>query len=449
MQTSLQPARRQRASYIHFCLVHNIDKNIKNDTNASKVTSIEWHKSHHIYNLVKKFEATLPMHLKLPLRASYVLLLMLSACQASSSTPAASGYSSPSPLRLPVISVQRQNLPIVVSLPGTVSALPNEAVKISPVVPGRIIAIPVVPGQQVRRGQVIAQLDSQQLKEQLSQANAAVRTAEHNVAQTKANLALATSNLERYRTLYQQGVISQQNFVTYQNQVAVAQSQLDANQSQVKQSLASRDQALTQLKYTEVRSPISGIVASRLLQVGDTAAGAGASPSTPVMEIVNLNTVLANANLPADQPANINVNQSAQIRSVALPGVTFNGVVTAVSPVVDFRSNTLSIQVRTPNPTGQLKVGQAVSVAITTGMHNGALTVPQTALVPDPKNSQGQVVYTVQAGKAQPIQVKTGIAQNGQVEILSGLSAGETVVSKGAYGIPDGTAIQAVAEAKQ
>jgi RND family efflux transporter MFP subunit len=287
------------------------------------------------------------------------------------------------------------------------------------------------------------------LKAQLEQATAAVKSAEYAVAQAQSNLQLATSNLERYRTLYQTGAVSQQSFVTYRNQAQVAQSQLSAAQAQVKQALASRSQALTQLKYTTVRSPISGIVAARLLQVGDTAAGAAASPSTPVLEIVNLNPVLINANLPADQPANIRVHQSAQIRSVALPGVSFDGTVTAISPVVDPRSNTLNIQVRTPNPQDQLKVGQVVSVSITTGVHTGTLTVPQTALVPDPNNPKGKMVYTVQAGKAQPIKVKTGIERNRQVEILSGLQAGETVVAKGAYGVPAGTPIEVVAEAKQ
>jgi len=70
-------------------------------------------------------------------------------------------------------------------------------------------------------------------------------------------------------------------------------------------------------------------------------------------------------------------------------------------------------------------------------------------LVPDPNNSNGQMVYTVQAGKAQPIKVKTGIERNGRVEILRGLQAGEAVVAKGAYGVPTGTAIEVIAEAKQ
>jgi len=344
--------------------------------------------------------------------------------------------------------VQRQNLPVVVSIPGTVSALPSESVKISSPVSGRVIAIPVVPGQQVQRGQTIAQLDSQQLQEQLSQSTAAVKVAEHNVTQAKANLVLAQSNLERYHTLYQAGAVSQQNFVTYRNQAVVAQAQLDANQSQVEQARASRSQALTQLRYTEVHSPISGIVAALLLQVGDTAAGATASPSTPIIQIVNLDTVLINSNLPADQPADVRVNQRAQIRTVALPGVTFNGTVTAINPVVDPKSNTLNIQVRTPNPQDRLKEGQVVSVLIATDVHRNALTVPQTALVPDPNHYQGKMVYIDQAGKAQPVPVKTGIERNGQIEILSGLSADETVVAKGSYGLPAGTPIEVVAEAK-
>lgn len=389
------------------------------------------------------------MPARIPLKASCVLLLMLSACKASSSTPVGSGDSSSAPLRLPVVRVQSSNLPTVVSIPGTVNALPNQSVKVSPTVAGTIIAIPVVPGQQVQRGQVIAQLDSSQSKAQLNQASAAFRAAEENVDQAKANLQLANSDLERYRMLYKSGAISQQSFVTYQNKVTVTQSQLDAAKAQVGQSRASLTQSQNQLKYNIVHSPIKGIVASRLLQVGDSAAGAGASPSTPIMEIVNLDTVIVNANLPADKPANIHVGENAQIASVALPGVTFDGTVTAINPVVDPKSNTLSIEVRTPNPGDKLKAGQVVSVAITTSVHKGALTVPQTALVPDPNNSLLQLVYTFPGGKAKPVQVKTGIEQDGRVEILSGLQVGETVVAKGAYGVPVGTEIEAVAEAKK
>ena len=389
------------------------------------------------------------MPARIPLKASCVLLLMLSACKASSSTPTKSGDSSSAVLRLPVVRVQNSDLPVVVSIPGTVSTLPNQSVKVSPTVAGTIIAIPVVPGQRVDRGQVIAKLDSSQSKAQLNQASAALKAAESNVDQAKANLQLANSDLERYRMLYKSGAISQQSFVTYQNKATVAQSQLDAAKAQVGQSRASLTQSQNQLKYNIVHSPIKGIVASRLLQVGDSAAGAGASPSTPIMEIVNLDTVIVNANLPADKPANIHVGENAQIGSVALPGVTFDGTVTAINPVVDPKSNTLSIEVRTPNPGDKLKAGQVVSVSITTSVHKGALTVPQTALVPDPNNSLLQLVYTVQAGKAKPVQVKTGIERDGRVEILSGLQVGETVVAKGAYGVPVGTAIEAVAEAKK
>ena len=386
---------------------------------------------------------------KLLLPASYVLLLALSACQASSSTSTTSAGSSPAPVSVPVVQVQQQNLPVIVSIPGTVNALPSQSVKVSSPVSGRVIAIPVVPGQQVQRGQVIAQLDSQQLKEQLSRATATVKVAEHNVAKDKANLQLAQSNLERYRLLYKAGAISQQSLTTYQNQAEVARSQLAADQSLVKQDLASRAQALTQLGYTTVRSPISGTVANILLQVGDTAAGATASPSTPIVQIVNLNPVIIDSNLPADQPANVHVNQKADIKSVALPGVTFEGTVTTVSPVVNPKSNTINIRVRTPNPHKQLKVGQVVSVSIMTGVHKNALTVPKTALVPNPNQSQGKMVYIDQAGKAMPVPVKTGIERDGQVEILSGLQVGETVVAKGAYGLPAGTPIKVVTGAKQ
>lgn len=378
-----------------------------------------------------------------------VLLLMLSACQASSSTTVANSKdSSPLPLRLPVVSVQSSNLSVVVRIPGTVNALPNESVRVSPNVSGTILAILVAPGQYVHRGQVVAQLDARQLKAQLKQAEANLQSARENVTQQKANLQLANSDFQSYQQLYNTGAVSRQSFLSYKNKAAVAQSQFKAAVAQVELNRAARTQALEQLKYTTVHSPISGIVASRLLQVGDTAAGATASPSTPILEIINLDTVLVNGNLPADKPANIHVGQQAQIRSVASPGVTFDGTVSAIAPVVDPKSNTLTIQIRTPNPENKLKAGQVVTASITTSVHHGSLTVPTTALVPSADNSGGQMVYTVERGQAKPVHVLTGIQRNGEVEILSGLKAGEMVVAKGAYGVPAGTTIEAVGEAK-
>ncbi len=217
----------------------------------------------------------------------------------------------------------------------------------------------------------------------------------------------------------------------------VAEAAYSAAISQEQQARASREQAQTQLSFTNIRSPIAGVVASRFLNIGDTT-----DPATPVIQVVNLSKVLVNANISADKKANIRVGQNANIRS--LTGGNYSGVVTAVSPVVDVQSNTRNIQINVSNSQGQLKENQAVSVSITTENHPAAITVPLQALVPDPDNPTGRMVYVVKDGKMERKKVQVGIQQNDNVEILSGLTGNETVVAKGAYGFADGTAIKEV-----
>jgi HlyD family secretion protein len=494
-------------------------------------------------------------------------MLLLIGCQGKISQEAQTAPV----VSLPVVDVQRQNIPILINITGTAIAPPNTSAKISPAVAGKLAAVNVVPGQQVGKGQVIARLDSRQISEQVNQATAALRSsqagvvqartnlhlakktlqqqrqlyspngstpalrqaqagvaqartnldlaqktlqqqrqlyspdgstpalrqAQAGVEQAKANLVLAINSLERSRLLYKEKIAPKKDLIAAENQVSVAQSQLKlatatveqvipqkdliAAQNQVQvavaqlttaqaqveqiipkkdllaaenqvqvaesqlaaaiaqqqQASASREQVQTQLSFTEIRSPIAGIVANRLLNTGDTA-----DPATPVVQVVNLSKVIINGSLPADNKADIRVGQIANIRT--LTDGNYSGVVTAVSPIVDPQSNTRSIQISVSNPGGQLKENQTVSVSITTDIHTAAITVPQTALVPDPENPAGRMVYTVKDGKMERKKVETGIQQKDNVEILSGLVGNERVVAKGAYGLEDGTAIKEV-----
>ncbi|MEH2247941.1 efflux RND transporter periplasmic adaptor subunit [Nostoc sp.] len=294
-----------------------------------------------------------------------------------------------------------------------------------------------------------------------------IQGARAGVTQAQSNLALAENNLQRQKLLFKKGitpkkdlfaaqnqletaqaalvtaqttvqqVVPQKDVIAAQSQVEISQAALAAAIAQEKQTKASRDQAQTQLSFTDIRSPLSGVVATRFLNNGDNT-----DPATPIIQVVNLSKVIVNANFPADEKANIRVGQSTNIRS--LTGGNYSGVVTAVSPIVDPQSNTRSIQISVNNSQAQLRQNQAVTVSITIEIRSTAITVPQTALVPDPDNPTGRMVYTVQAGKLERKKVQTGIQQGDRFEIVSGLAGNERVVAKGAYGLADGTAIQEV-----
>lgn len=371
------------------------------------------------------------------LKTAVALLLpvLLAGCQTA--TPAEDPP--PPVVRLPITRVGRENLPSVVHLTGTVSALPDHSVKVSPAVAGKLVAVSVVPGDRVVRGQGIARLDNRQATDQVAQADATLQVANAGVAQARTNLLLARNTLGRLQMLYREKIAPQKDLIAAQSQLVSTEEQLRGAQAQVALARAARSQVTTQLGFAEVRSPISGVVARRLLNVGDTV-----DPSTPIVQVVDLATVIINANLPADSSVVLRVGAAGRLSSAALSGASLGATVSAVSPVVDPQSNTVAIQLRSTNRQGRLKEGQSVTVQITTGIHKGALTVPRTALVPDPERPEGKLVYRVQAGRIARVPVSTGIEKAGRTEITGGLVLGEPIVAAGAYGLPDGTAVEAV-----
>jgi HlyD family secretion protein len=364
----------------------------------------------------------------------FVILFILSGC--GSTQPAEDPAPAPT-VRLPIAHVLREDLPVILNLSGTVNALPDHSVKVSPAIAGKLISVSVVPGQAVVRGQVLARLDSRQATDQLSQATGTLEVANAGVSQAQTSILLAENTLNRIQMLYSEKIAPQKDLILAQSQLVNAKQQLRAAQAQVAQARAARGQAITQLSFNEVRSPISGVVARRLLNIGDTA-----DTTTPIVQIVDLGTVVIHANLPADAPVVVRVGDRGRIRSAAI-AESLAATVSAVSPVVDTQNNTLAVQLRCANAKAQLKEEQSVTVQITTGTHKGALTIPKTALVPDPERPEGHLVYQFLAGKISRVQVQTGIEQDNRVEILSGLQANAKIVASGAYGLPDGTTVEA------
>lgn len=170
-------------------------------------------------------------------------------------------------------------------------------------------------------------------------------------------------------------------------------------------------------------------------------------PSKPIAHVVNLSTVIIDANMPADSPADPKVGQTAIITTVALPGIKYGATITAISPIVDTAKNTVSIQLLCRNDHGRLKEGQQVVVSIATVATKAAL-VPQTSIVPGADDPAEHFVYVVRSGKLKLTKVAVGDAADGKVPVFEGLSDGDELVTSGAYGVPDGAILDRGALAK-
>jgi HlyD family secretion protein len=194
--------------------------------------------------------------------------------------------------------------------------------------------------------------------------------------------------------------------------------------------------AVAQLSYTDIRSPIKGVVTDRPLFAGETAA-AGA----PVITVMDTSAVLAKLHLAQTQAQKLTNDAAA---TIVVPGVAdpVKARVSLISPALDPGSTTVEVWLRAENPQGTLKAGTPVHTTITGRTAADALLVPAKAILTGPDGVSKSVMIVGTDGTTTKRAVTLGIQTAESVQILAGLSPGDTVITTGAYGLDEGTKVK-------
>ncbi len=319
------------------------------------------------------------------------------------------------PVSAEVAKVTRQPITRTLIVRGTIGTAPNEDVKISSLVAGHVVAVNVAEGDSVRKGQVVAVIDRRPLDDQRRQASAGLN-------QAKAALENARSNLERTEKLFKQGIAAGK-------EVEDAQSQFAAAQAGVEEASAALDIANRQLERANVTSPIAGQVVKRLVSVGEQVDGTAAQP---IVEVANLDAVELDANVPAEYLGSVRVGQPVTITCETFPGRMFEGQVIAIAPAVDPASNTALARMRIRNAERLLKVGLFAQARVPVEEHKNALVVPASALARD---QEGTALYVLNGDVAERKPVTIGIETPEAVEVLSGVTEGQSVLASNIHGL--------------
>jgi membrane fusion protein (multidrug efflux system) len=299
---------------------------------------------------------------------------------------------------------------------GAVAAIPNQDVKVSALVPGRVMMLKVAEGDAVTAGQVIAEIDPQPLEDLKRQAAAAV-------TQAKAALENAKLNLDRTDRLFKRGIAAGKEVEDARAQQAVAEAGIET-------ATAALDSASRQLARTKVASPITGSVVKRLVNVGEQVDGTAAQP---LVEVANLDVVELAANIPAEHLGAVRAGQRVDVVSDAYADRVFPGEIVAIAPAVDPTTNAALARVRVANTGRLLKVGLYAQGRIAVSERKGALTVPPSAVS---KNEKGEAaVYVVTNGVAQRTPVKLGLETPEAVEVVSGVADGQAVLTSAVHGL--------------
>jgi len=246
------------------------------------------------------------------------------------------------------------------------------------------------------------------------------------VQQAKANLTLAKAKYERAVDLQKQGFISGQARDEAENNLKVAEAAL----------------ALTtaRLAKTQIQAPFSGIIGLRSVSVGDYVKEG--------QEIVNLEAIdplKVDFRLPEVYLKQVQVGQTLQVSLDALPGRTYEGRVFAINPLVDAAGRAIVIRAQVRNADTALRPGMFARVRLLTKDKRDAVVLPEQALVP---LGEEQFVFRVVDGKAARTKVEVGQRRDGRVEIVKGVTPGETIVTAGQLKIRDGVPVTVAAAAK-
>jgi HlyD family secretion protein len=353
--------------------------------------------------------------------------------------------------------VERGDLARSVVATGKVE--PITKVEVKSKASGIVTKLYVDAGNRVTKGQLLAQLDKQEIQAQVDQSKAALQAAEANLNSSQADWQRAKVDAEgpdvpllkraydRAVNMAKDGVVSQsalddankdyQLALNKQNvakaQVTVSLAKIAQSQAQVVQDQANLQQLEEQLSYTDIVSPIDGEVLSRDVEMGDAVSSilVLGSTATLVMTLGDTSQVYVKGKVDESDIGKVYLGQAARIKVESFKDKTFNGVVTKISPMGVEKDNVTTFEVRVSinNPGGELKAEMTANAEIILDEHPEVLQIPEGALIYDKdKKASVDVPDPNAKGGMRKLAVNIGISNGAKTEVLSGLKEGDQVV---------------------
>lgn len=296
---------------------------------------------------------------------------------------------------------------------------PSASSQVAFLVPGRAVQVFPREGEPVRKGQVLAVLDSVNLAHALEAAHAQVEAARAGAHQ-------AEQEYNRMKQLFDSQSLAPNDFAKFT-------AARDASHQQLQQAIAGEGVARKNLADATLVAPISGYIARRAVEPGVMV-----SPGQPVFEIANLNPIEINVGIPETDIRLVKTGQAATVTLAALPGRTFDGTVRVVNISADPATRTYMTRISVPNPAQELKVGMVAEVSITGSEKRDMTLVPLEAVVRDAQGATVVFQYFPDQHRVYSKRVEVGSLAGRDIEIRSGLKGDETIVVGGQTALRNG-----------
>jgi RND family efflux transporter MFP subunit len=342
-----------------------------------------------------------------------------------------------------------------VEVVGTLAA--EDAVTLSAEAEGRVSRIDADLGDHVKAGQVLIELDREKSQYNVDQQRAALDRAlasygassvaqlppaekTPDVQKAQAELGQAQLAYTRAKELFGRQLVPQQTLDDAQVALTSKQAGYESalqNAKNLRATINASDAAVKladrELRDTSIRSPFDGLVAKRLVSLGEFV-----KIQAPVMSVVRIDPLKVMAEIPEKLAPWIQAGQSVDVRVDAFPGKVISGKVTRISPLVNTSTRAFPFEARIPNEDSALKPGTFARVHIESGQVDQVMTVPYSAI----QYRYGvNRVFVVNDNRLKLHELKVGDRQGDRIEVVSGVQPGDRVVSGNVDNLTDGTAV--------
>ena len=342
-------------------------------------------------------------------------LITLSAC----SEKPAETKTGPPPALITVTQAQAMLLEVIEQTLGSLEAVNDP--KIAAEVAARIVKITVRAGQPVKKGQLLAELDTQDAGNQHSADRAEIARIESLLAQQN-------------RVVTRQNELVAKNFIS-KNASDDATAQRDALKSQLAAARARSGISGNAVSKARVIAPFDGVIEEQIASAGDYL-----KIGDPIFRLVSNARLRAHLPFPESAGQRLMRGQPVRLTSPLSPGVIIEGEVEDIRPTLSETSRSIDVIARFDNPAGagELRGGGSVDASVVIGSKESAVMVPEQSVVLRPA---GKVVYVIVDGKAEQRKVEAGTRQKGKIEIIKGIAAGDTIALDGAGFLSNGAAV--------
>jgi membrane fusion protein (multidrug efflux system) len=330
-------------------------------------------------------------------------LMIVSSCGSRNKDTAIKPIASGGPMVVEGVVLRSQPLDNIVRSSGTVLA--SESVDLIAEVAGRIVNISFIEGGHVKKGDLLAKINDDDLQAQLRK--------------TELQIQLAADQEKRQKQLYDKNLISNEQY--------------DISQNQLNTMRSDRDNLVASIRKTEIRAPFDGIVGLRYVSEGGYV-----SPTTHIASIQKINPIKVDFAIPEKYAGEVSVGDPVQLSNNETQ-LQFTGKLYAIEPKIDPTMGALKLRAICDNKSEKLFPGAYVHIELKLKQINNALMVPTQAVIPVLK---GQTVLIRKNGVVVSNPVKVGIRTAANVQIISGLSEGDTVITTGIMQLRPGMPIK-------